>query len=245
MELRASTLDRQFDLRLASKLTGLGYEIETSFKADGHSGGRKYSSWDIKGIPDSVIRNFSRRTREVEEAEKKIVAKAKQADPRRAGPAVGRRRDKLGATSRRHKREDLTLDDYREYWNARITAAEGRQIADTISRARKGLNAKPANTVDKAMQYAIEHHFYRHSVYGHKPLLITAMERAMGAALPEDVAKEAEHKACCKARSGGMARSCRALPRPRQSSPRKTALPASRSTGGAVSSRSAPPRGRA
>ena len=44
------------------------------------------------------------------------------------------------------------------------------------------------------MQYAIEHHFYRHSVYGYKPLLITAMEQAMGAALPEDVAKEADRQ---------------------------------------------------
>ena len=64
MDLR-KYFDRRFDMRLASKLTDLGYEIETKFKADGQ-GGRRYSTWDIKGIPESVIAKFSRRTGEVD-----------------------------------------------------------------------------------------------------------------------------------------------------------------------------------
>ena len=87
--------DRRFDMRLAGKLAGLGYEIETQFKADG-TAARSTISWDIKGIPDSVITKFSRRTGEVDATEKKIVAGMKQANPDVAGPFVGGRPRQAG-----------------------------------------------------------------------------------------------------------------------------------------------------
>ena len=161
----------RFDMRLASKLADFGYEIETKYKADG-KGGRKYYCWDIKGIPPfGADQKFSRRSLEVAEAEKEAVKAIKDRDPDAPDTLSVVARDKLGATSRERKRDDLTLADYRDYWNSRITPEEGRQIAETIERARKGLKPKPANTVEKAMQYAIEHHYYRNSVYGYKPLL--------------------------------------------------------------------------
>ena len=43
--------DRCFDTIFAAKLAELGYEIETNWKADG-----RFHSWDIKGIPDTVIK---------------------------------------------------------------------------------------------------------------------------------------------------------------------------------------------
>src|SRR5216683_1820242 len=54
----------RFDMYVASGMTDLRYEIESKYKADG-KGGRKYYSWDIKGIPDTVITKFSRRSAEV------------------------------------------------------------------------------------------------------------------------------------------------------------------------------------
>jgi hypothetical protein len=103
-------------------------------------------------------------------------------------------RDKLGATSRLHK-QDETLEELRHYWNSRITPEEGRAIAETIERARQGKNPKPANTVDKAAAFAMEHGFYRHSVLKEKfkqvtGLYITAMERCLGAALPQELERE-------------------------------------------------------
>ena len=102
---------------------------------------------------------------------------------------------RLGATSRLHKRDDLTLEELREYWNSRITAEEGRAIAQTIGRARQGKNPKPANSVDKAAAFAMEHWFYRNSVLKERfkqvtGMVITAMERCMGAALPQDLERE-------------------------------------------------------
>ena len=103
-------------------------------------------------------------------------------------------RDKFGATSRQHK-QDETLDELRDYWNSRITAEEGQAIADTIERAQQGKNPEPANTVDKAAAFAMEHWFYRNSVLKETfkqvtGLHITAMERCMGAALPAELERE-------------------------------------------------------
>jgi hypothetical protein len=189
MDLR-KWFSTRFDMYMAHGLSELGYEIETKYKADG-KGGRKYYSWDIKGIPDAVIRNFSRRSAEVNQAEKEAVKAIQGRDPDAPDTLSVVARDKLGATSRQRKRDDLTLADYRAYWNSRITPEEAKKIAGTITRARKALNPIPEPLAEPGVRYALEHHFYRHSVYGYKPLLITAMEKSMGGALPQEIEMEA------------------------------------------------------
>ena len=180
MDLR-KFFDRRFDQRFASKLTDLGYSIETKMKPD-QQGGKRYFSWDIKGMPESVIQKFSRRTGEVE----------KLAADLGVGSATGK--DKLGATSRQFKRKDLTLADYRTYWDARITPDEAKAVAEVIKSAMLGQNPKPTNTADKAVQYAIDHHFERRSVIDWHDLAITAMERSMGGAKPEEIEPEAKRQ---------------------------------------------------
>ncbi len=192
MDLR-KYFSHRFDMYLSHGLTGLGYEIETRFKADGKAG-RRYYSWDIKGIPPSVITRFSRRSAEVEKAEREAIQAMKARDPDAPDALSAVARDKLGATSRLHK-QDETLGELRQYWNSRITPEEGRQIAETIGRARQGKNPHPANTADKAAAFAMEHWFYRHSVLREQfkqvtGMAITAMERCMGAALPEELERE-------------------------------------------------------
>lgn len=191
---RRKYFSHRFDLYLSRGLTGLGYEIETKFKADGKAG-RKYHTWDIKGIPQSLLTKFSRRSLEVEKAAREAIAAMKKRDPGAPDELSPVARDKLGATSRLHKRDDLTLEDYRAYWNSRVTAEEGRAIAETIERARQGKNPKPTNTADKAAAFAMEHWFYRHSVLKEKfkqvtGMVITAMERCLGAALPQELERE-------------------------------------------------------
>ncbi len=180
MDLR-KYFDRRFNMRFASKLVDLGYEVETKLKADG-KGGRKYEGWDIKGIPDSVVKKFSRRTAEVE----KLAADL--------GIEDARAKDKLGATSRARKRDDLTLADYRQYWDSRVTPEEGRQIAETIKTALLGQNSRPTNEADKAVAFAVQHHFERQSVVDYHNLAVTAMEHCMGRALPDDIMPEAQRQ---------------------------------------------------
>jgi len=178
MDLR-KYLDRRFDLALSSKLTDLGYAIETKYKENG-KGGRSYFSWDIKDMPQSVVKKYSRRGDEVDQL----------AD--RLGIQSATSKDKLGATSRLHKRDDMTLEDYRKYWLGRLTPAEEQKIANVIGKANRGDNPDPTNTVDKGVAYAIAHHFERQSVMDWHDLAITAMERCMGGARPDEILREAK-----------------------------------------------------
>jgi conjugative relaxase-like TrwC/TraI family protein len=203
MDLR-KFFSHRFDMYMSHGLAEQGYEIETKTRSDG-KGGKRYFSWDIRGIPESVISNSSRRTKEVDAAEEKALAalqKKIEEKNREEGTSEPipeelsiRARDKLGATSRLHKRDDLTLADYREYWNSRITPEEGQAIAETIRRARQGQNTKPENTADKGAAFATGHWFHRHGVLEQRRrqvtgLFITAMEKCMGGALPQDLARE-------------------------------------------------------
>lgn len=172
MDLR-KFFDRTFDQRLASKLTDLGYGIETKYKAG------KYYSWDIKDMPESVVKKFSRRAGEVDKLAKELGV---------VNP-VGK--DKLGATSRQFKRTDMTLEDYREYWDSRVSPEEARQVAEVIKGAMEGTNPLPLNSADLAVEFAIDHHFERRSVMKWTDLAITAMERSMGGAKPEEILPEA------------------------------------------------------
>jgi conjugative relaxase-like TrwC/TraI family protein len=174
-------LDRRFNQRFSAKVAALGYDIETKWDRNS-KGSRRYVGWDIKGISDSVASKFSRRTGEIE----KLAAELGITD------AVSK--DKLGATSRQNKRKDLTLGDLREYWDSRLTADEREQIGKTIadSAERGGRRIEPQ--AEQAMQYSVGHHFTRQAVVPLKTLEITAMERCMGNALPEDVEQTAARK---------------------------------------------------
>jgi conjugative relaxase-like TrwC/TraI family protein len=173
MDLR-KYFDRRFNQRFSNKLAELGYEIETHWKR-GPKGERKYMGWDVSGVPATVLRKFSRRSQEID----------KLADELGVTSIVAR--DKLGATSRLNKRDDLTLGDCRQYWHSRVTPEEGRQIDNTISQAERGINPRLEPAAEMAMSYAIDHHFERQSVVPLKTLEISAMERSMGAGLPQDV----------------------------------------------------------
>jgi len=170
--------DRRFNMRFASKLADLGYEIETLWEPD-EKGGRKYKGWDIKGIPESVIRKFSRRSTEIEQLADELGV---------ADPVA---KDKLGATSRLHKRDDVTLKDLRTYWDSRITSDEALQIDGTINRAIQGENPPAERSVAKGVAYALQHHFEKQSVVNYRDIQITAMERSMGGPLPEQIEPEA------------------------------------------------------
>ena len=170
--------DRRFNQRFSHKLAELGYAIETHWER-GPKGERKYMGWDVKGVPVTVIGKFSRRSAEID----------KLADELGVTSIVAK--DKLGATSRQNKRKDLTLADCREYWNSRVTLQEGQQIAETIGNAKRGLNPRLEPAAELAMSYAIGHHFERQSVVPVTTLEIAAMERSMGAGLPEDVERAA------------------------------------------------------
>ena len=185
-----------FDARMAKKLADAGYDIETRLQPD-ERGGMKYHTWDIKAAPghhqgwQSINDKNSRRTLEIEAKEAEIVARRKAADPAAPDQLSPVASAKLAKTTRREKREDLTLQDLRAYWASRITPEEHQAIAETIRRAMNGENPEPEPQTTQAMAYAIKHHFQRSSVVDFHELAVTAMERSMGAAFPEEFRAEA------------------------------------------------------
>ena len=173
--------DRRFNQRFSHKLAELGYGIETHWTSDA-KGARKYMGWDVTGVPASVIRKFSRRSAEIE----------KLADELGVTSIVAK--DKLGATSRQSKRQDLTLEECRDYWQDKLTPFESQRIGEVINDAKHGRNTLPEPAAEKATQYAISHFFERQSVVPITTLEIAAMERSMGAGLPEDVERAARRQ---------------------------------------------------
>lgn len=177
-----------FDARLSRKLTDAGFEIETRLAADAQ-GGMRFQTWDVKAAPGhetafkSLNDKNSRRAAEIEAKEAELAAKGKELSKLATG--------KLAKTTRRGKREDLTFEDLRDYWQARITPAERQAVVEMIRRAKAGENPPARSKTAEAMAYAIAHHFQRNSVVDFKELAITAMEKSMGHALPDEFRPEA------------------------------------------------------
>ena len=190
MDLR-KYFDRCFDAELAAELAGLGYSLKTEWK-ENRQGKMGYYSWDIADVPDTAKAKNSRRSRqEIDRTEADILAGLKDQygdDAPDRLSAVDRA--KLGGTSRRHKRDDLTLEECREYWESRYTTGENDAIAESIRRARLGLNPLPEPRAAEAAGYAMRHHFEKESALPVEELVATALERSIGSARPADIERE-------------------------------------------------------
>ena len=190
MDLR-KYFSHAFDARMAKKLTDAGYAIETKLQAD-EQGGMKFKTWDVKAALgheadwQSINDKNSRRHQEIEAKKAELVAKQKPGTA--LSPLVN---GSLAKTTRRGKREDLTLPELRAYWQSRITPEEGQAIAETIRRAKAGENPPARPLAAEAMAHAIAHHFQRNSVVTFTDLVVTAMEKSVGHALPDDLRTEA------------------------------------------------------
>jgi conjugative relaxase-like TrwC/TraI family protein len=189
MDLR-KYFDRCFDAELAAELADLGYPIKTEWK-ENRKGKMSFYSWDIEGIPGSMVAKDSRRSKEIDRTEAELLATLKEQygdyAPERLSAVE---RAKLGATSRRVKRDDLTLGECREYWDSRYTPEEKDGRAEAIRRARLGLNPRPENRLAAAVSFSMRHHFEKESALPIEELVTTALEHAMGSARPDDVERE-------------------------------------------------------
>ncbi|WP_152053055.1 MobF family relaxase [Tautonia marina] len=192
MDLRRF-FDRDFESRFSAKLASLGYQVKTEWQRDA-KGGTRYRTWDITGIPESVKERFSKRSAEIGALEEAIVEKRKEADPEAPDQLSVKERDQLGATSRRFKRDDLTLEECREYWASCITGDERDAIARTLREAREGGRKPPEVSPEEAVRFAFEHHAEQRSLIPFEDLAITAMEASLGSATPEAIDREIERQ---------------------------------------------------
>lgn len=208
MEIRRY-FDRAFDTILAGKLADLGYGIETKRKPGG-----KFHSWDIAGIPASLTARNSRRSQEIDALETDLAAERKEAARLAGDPdwqqlpdhlsAVSK--DKLGGTSRKLKRDDLTLSECRDYWGSLYTPGEAGAVDEVIRRALEGGNARPDRELaaEQAVAFALKHHSEQESVIRWEQLAATAMEHSIGQASPADLEQAASRQGIIFAERGGQ-----------------------------------------
>jgi conjugative relaxase-like TrwC/TraI family protein len=164
----APYFEAAFDARLAHRLNAMGYATE-----------RQGLSFEVAGVPTSVIDKFSRRRNEIEDkAAKKGVTTAEG-------------KHAIGYYGRENKKSGVGKPKLRREWNERLTHEERVALAEVIGGKHEGDGPVSA---EKAMDYAMEHSFERVSVTSEKRLKAEALRYGVGSVLPEAVDKAAHGK---------------------------------------------------
>ena len=149
-----------FRVRLANKLQDIGFGIE-----------RKRDDFELGGIPQDVLKRFSRRTALIEK-----VAEEK-------GITNPDRKAELGAETREKKSEELGWESLRKEWNSRLSDPERKQLAKV--HRREIPVARPERGEAMAVDYAIDHCFVRDAVMPERKILTEALKRGLGAVTVE------------------------------------------------------------
>ncbi len=155
-----------FHSRLARRLEELGLPVE-----------RTKRGWELRGVPDTAIQKFSRRTALIEEK------------ARERGITNADAKGELGAKTRERKRKDLSLDELREQWTSRLTPEELGALRAVKGRLGEEGIAEDDRVVDASVVHAVDHCFERNSVVPERRVLAEALKRSVGAASPESVSR--------------------------------------------------------
>jgi conjugative relaxase-like TrwC/TraI family protein len=150
----APYFEAAFHARFARQLAEIGYRIERTAKG-----------WEIVGVPQRVLDEFSRRTEQVEQKAREL------------GITSAKEKDGLAALTRERKQKHLTKAELRELWGKRISADERATIQNSLSHS---LPATERVSEMKAMDFAIQHCYERASIVTNKELLRHALRYGVG-----------------------------------------------------------------
>lgn len=157
-----------FEARMAAKLEALGYRTKRNAK----------KGWELEGIPESVIRKFSRRGEEVE----KLAESLGVTDPEA--------KHRLAEKTRRKKSRELDEEGLKTSWDARLDDAEREAMKRVFAKEARRPSRAERMTAKEALDYAFEHLLERRSVVGEKQLLDEALRRGVGKVTVEAVKEE-------------------------------------------------------
>lgn len=177
LKANAPYFEAAFHARLARQLADIGYQIK-----------RTANGWELAGVPDRVLQEFSKRSEQVE----------KKADE--LGVTTARGKDGLAALTRERKRKDVSKADLRELWGQRISADEQLAIRGT---AWKSASLQPRISATKAMDFAMGHCFERASIVTDKELLRQALRHGVGDVDVESVKQQLARDDFIKEQAGG------------------------------------------
>ncbi len=147
----------RFHKRLSDKLMDIGYEVRRTGK-----------SFEIDGVPQKVIDNFSKRTDEIGR-----VAKEK-------GITDAKELGELGARTRSKKQKGRTMDELKGLWKEQIDALEIEK-PETETPIRFALQKQRTVVLpQQCIDYALDHCFVRASVMDERRLLAVAYQQGLG-----------------------------------------------------------------
>ena len=159
-----------FRTRLANKLMEQGYRLS-----------RTKDDFEIGGMPEDLLKRFSRRTARIEREAGRLGI---------TNPAI---KAELGAWTREKKNTNLSWDELRALWRERMTDGE-RDAVDEVH-ARHSPPPRQASDASQAMDHAFLHCFEKRSVVPEKELLAEALRFGLGSAfIPEVKAEFARRK---------------------------------------------------
>jgi conjugative relaxase-like TrwC/TraI family protein len=150
----APYFEAAFHARFSRQLAEMGYRIERTAKG-----------WELAGVPQRVLDEFSKRTEQVEQKAKEL------------GITSAKGKDGLAALTRERKQKQFSKPELRERWNARVSAEELASIQNNL---RNQVSDQPKISEMKAMDFAMQHCYERASIVTDKELLRHALRFGMG-----------------------------------------------------------------
>ncbi len=160
----APYFEAAFHARFARQLVQAGYCIK-----------RTSRGWELAGVPQRVMDEFSRRTEQIERKAAEL------------GITSAKGKDGLAALTRERKQKRLSKAKLRELWNQRISPEERAAIQTA---ARHPIPEAGRTTEMKAMDYAVSHCYERASIVTDKELLRQALRFGIGDVAVEQVKRQ-------------------------------------------------------
>jgi len=142
-----------FHARFSKQLAELGYRIERTAKG-----------WEIAGVPQRVLDEFSKRTEQVEQKAKEL------------GITTAKGKDGLAALTRERKQKQFTKPELKRMWNERVSAEERTKIQNLRHETPETQKVSEM----KAMDFAMQHCYERASIVTDKELLRHALRFGVG-----------------------------------------------------------------
>ncbi len=150
----APYFEAAFHARFAKQLAEIGYHIERTAKG-----------WELAGVPQRVLDEFSKRTEQVEQKAKEL------------GITSAKGKDGLAALTRERKQKQFTKPELNELWNDRISVDERTTIQNNLC---NHVSELPKISAMKAMDFAMQHCYERASIVTDKELLRHALRFGVG-----------------------------------------------------------------
>jgi conjugative relaxase-like TrwC/TraI family protein len=164
LKVNAPYFEAAFHAQFARKLADIGYKIDRTAKG-----------WELAGVPERVLREFSKRSEQVEQKSKEL------------GVTSAKEKDGLAALTRERKQKQISKAELLEMWEQRVSPAERIAIHAAV---RSAVSTAPRIAEATAMDFAIRHCYERASIATDKELLHQAFRYGFGDVEVEAVKRE-------------------------------------------------------